>query len=369
VAHVQKRNGKYQARFRGPDGKEHTKRFERKVDAEKWLVTNGSDLVRGSWIDPTASSITLRDFADEWLERKLKLAARTRELYGHLLNKHIYREFGDVQLGKILPSKVDAWFEVLAQQHPSTAAKAYRLLSQLMIAARRDRLIHENPCQLDGAGTEHSPERPTASTAEVNAIADAMPPNMRLTVLLAAWCQLRRAEVLGLRRRDIDALHGTITIAQTRVKMMSGEMVDKAPKSGAGRRTIAIPSNVFGDLEEHLDRAVEGAPDSLVFTGSLGEPLKVRALDSAWQRARASIQRSDLHFHDLRHSGLTWSAATGATVAELMRRAGHASPTAAFRYQHATEDRDRVLADALAKLDPRAEIHSLADKPRTAAKK
>jgi hypothetical protein len=31
-----------------------------------------------------------------------------------------------------------------------------------------------------------------------------------------------------------------------------------------------------------------------------------------------------------------------------MRRAGHASPAAALRYQHATDDRDQVLADALA---------------------
>jgi hypothetical protein len=33
------------------------------------------------------------------------------------------------------------------------------------------------------------------------------------------------------------------------------------------------------------------------------------------------------------HSGLTWSTATSATVADLTRRAGHASPTAALRYQ------------------------------------
>jgi hypothetical protein len=33
-----------------------------------------------------------------------------------------------------------------------------------------------------------------------------------------------------------------------------------------------------------------------------------------------------------------------------MRRAGHASQSAALRYQHATDARDRVLADALAQL-------------------
>ncbi|MDA8356539.1 MAG: tyrosine-type recombinase/integrase, partial [Actinomycetota bacterium] len=68
--------------------------------------------------------------------------------------------------------------------------------------------------------------------------------------------------------------------------------------------------------------------------------------------ARRAVGRPDLHLHDLRHSGLTWSAATGASVAELMRRAGHKSPAAAMRYQHATEDRDRALAGALAELAP-----------------
>jgi hypothetical protein len=48
---------------------------------------------------------------------------------------------------------------------------------------------------------------------------------------------------------------------------------------------------------------------------------------------------------------------TGASVAELMRRGGYASPAAALRYQHATEDRDRALADALAELAPVTHIH------------
>ena len=64
----------------------------------------------------------------------------------------------------------------------------------------------------------------------------------------------------------------------------------------------------------------------------------------------SAVGRTDLHLHDLRHSGLTWSAALGATTAELMYRAGHKSPAAALRYQHAAQDRDELLADALGTL-------------------
>jgi len=69
--------------------------------------------------------------------------------------------------------------------------------------------------------------------------------------------------------------------------------------------------------------------------------------------------QDDVRSHDLRHSGLIWAAATGASDAELMRRTGHRSPNAALRYQHATEDRDRALASALGKLARPEDVISL----------
>jgi hypothetical protein len=43
-------------------------------------------------------------------------------------------------------------------------------------------------------------------------------------------------------------------------------------------------------------------------------------------------------------------------------RAGHASPAAAIRYQHATAERDRIVAEALAELRPTAPVVPLAEK-------
>jgi integrase len=52
-------------------------------------------------------------------------------------------------------------------------------------------------------------------------------------------------------------------------------------------------------------------------------------------------------FHDLRHSGNTLAAASGASTRELMTRMGHSSMRAALLYQHATRERDREIADAI----------------------
>jgi integrase len=61
----------------------------------------------------------------------------------------------------------------------------------------------------------------------------------------------------------------------------------------------------------------------------------------------------------LRHAGNTWAAATGASTKELMARMGHAGAAAALRYQHATRDRDRVIAAALAGFAAPAEIRPI----------
>jgi integrase len=57
-----------------------------------------------------------------------------------------------------------------------------------------------------------------------------------------------------------------------------------------------------------------------------------------------------LRLHDLRHTGNTLAAMTGATLRELMERAGHSSSRAALGYLHAVKDRDRAIADGLSAL-------------------
>jgi hypothetical protein len=57
-----------------------------------------------------------------------------------------------------------------------------------------------------------------------------------------------------------------------------------------------------------------------------------------------------VHFHDLRHTGNTLTAAAGANLRELMARMGHSSNRAALIYLHSTDERQREIADALGDL-------------------
>jgi integrase len=352
---VRKRaSGRWQATY-WHEGRLHSSgTFQAKADALAYLSTVEADVRRGAWIDPRSGQITLEAFSLEWLERRTDLAIRTRELYEHLLGKHILPPLGRATLAGLAPSKVRGWYSELTSRHPSTASKSYRLLSQIMGTAVTDGLILATPCRIRGASTEHAAERPTATVEEVCHLAAAMPLSLKAAVLLGTWCQLRRGEVLGLRRQDINLLHATLRVEQTRIFTRNGAPIIKPPKTDAGRRTLSVPVSMTDALSQHLEQFTDAGPDALLF-GSVS----AASFQRAWDKARTGIGRTDLHFHDLRHTGLTLAAATGATTAELMHRAGHSSPDAALRYQHATQDRDKVLANALAALVTPTEISTL----------
>uniref|UniRef100_UPI0037CA2833 tyrosine-type recombinase/integrase n=1 Tax=Actinomadura sp. TaxID=1989 RepID=UPI0037CA2833 len=53
------------------------------------------------------------------------------------------------------------------------------------------------------------------------------------------------------------------------------------------------------------------------------------------------------HFHDLRHTGNTFAAESGATLRDLMERMGHDSVRAAMIYQHRTVGGNRAIAQAM----------------------
>jgi integrase len=363
--YVRKRpSGRWQAIYRHEGRRYSSGTFVAKADAYAYLSTMETDLRRGAWIDPRSGKVSLCNYANEWLELRTDLAVRTVELYEYLLRNHIFPTLGRTTLAGLTPSKIRNWHAELSLRHPSTAAKAYRLLSTIMRTAVTDGLIITSPCKVSGAGVEHAEERPMATIAEVNELVVAMPERLQLIVLLATWCQLRRGEILGLRRRDVDVLHSVIRIEQSRTFTRDGSSLTKSPKTAAGRRSLSVPASVAGAIADHLECYTMIDADALLFTTADGAPLPIGTLQRAWNKVRLSIGRSDLHLHDLRHTGLTLAAATGATTAELMHRAGHASANAALRYQHATRDRDQVLANALEALVSPAGIVNLKSRSR-----
>jgi hypothetical protein len=85
----------------------------------------------------------------------------------------------------------------------------------------------------------------------------------------------------------------------------------------------------------------------LVFCGRGAQPLRPASWYTAWGWAMKALDIEGMKPHDLRHSGNTLAAMTGDSTKELMARLGQSTSRAALIYQHATQDRDHEIADAL----------------------
>ncbi|WP_433417522.1 tyrosine-type recombinase/integrase [Microtetraspora malaysiensis] len=345
-------SGRWQARYAGPDNVDRPapQTFDRKKDAETWLVQKEAEILAGDWLDPDAGKIVFLEYARSWIEERPNLRPRTVELYDYLFRLHLKPTFGARALADIKDAHVRRWRKDLLDNGVSavTTAKAYRLLKAIFNTAVDDLLVRRNPCRIKGAGQEKSPERPVLTVAQVYALADAIEPRFRALVLLGTFGSLRWGELTGLRRRDVDLDAGTVRVERQLIRITGQGLVFTEPKSAAGKRTVVFPELIAQDLRAHIKDFAQDGDDGLIFVGPDDGPLWNSNFNRRfWGKALTDAGLAKIHFHDLRHTGNTLAANAGASIRELMDRMGHSSTRAAMIYQHGSHERQREVADRL----------------------
>jgi integrase len=403
-------SGRYQIRYPGPDGRMHagSETYERKSDAERALALIEAQMLSGEWADADRSKIKLQDYAAYWIAQRPGLRPRTIDLYTWLCGKHINPYLGRVPLGRLSTPMIREWRAKLLRGGVSVsmAAKAYRLLrSILATAVEEDKILARNPCRIRGAGTERAPERPVLTVAQVFELAELagrrpignirrLPDGQyrlryqrhgtmrtapeiyptrpaaeaalwamakdgradhdhdrryRALVLLATFASLRWGEATALRRCDLDLAAGIVRVHAAYVERSTGELVLGPPKSRAARRIVGIPASIIPVLHEHLSLFVRPEADALIFPGAKGGPLRRSNFNkmAAWPHAIRAIGAEGLHFHDLRHTGNHFAAASGASLKDLMAGLGHDSERAAIIYQHEARGADLAITSAI----------------------
>ena len=354
-------SGRWQARALLPNGQriKADRTFATKADATLWLDHQRTALAAGRRDDPERAGVSLDDFAWEWLGQQAHLAPRTREIYAHQLEAHVLARIdddipalGDIALNALTPELIRTWYQALIINYTrSIAAKAYVRLRQVLNQAVDDERILRNPCRIRRAGAEHHQEQRFASMPELLDLVQATPERYRAMILTAGLAGLRQGELLALRRGDVDLLAEVIHVRRKRQQLDSGEIIEGAPKSEAGKRTVALPGPLVDVLRAHLAEFVAKGDDAYVFTSSDGQPIERNNFrNRVWLPATRAAGLEGLRFHDLRHTAGTLAARTGATTKELMARLGHSSANAALVYQHASADRDRSIADGLSEM-------------------
>src|SRR5689334_18177196 len=107
MSDIDRRRGKYVARWREPSGRQRSKSFDRAGDARRYLTEINRSMDRGVYVDPT-SRLTLAEYSAGWLAARI-IEPTTRETLERKWKLHILPHLGAIPLAQIRPSTVEAW--------------------------------------------------------------------------------------------------------------------------------------------------------------------------------------------------------------------------------------------------------------------
>jgi len=318
---------RYRVRYRKPDRHQTDKRgFRTKREAEDFLASVEVSKLRGEWVDPTRSRITVKEWAEAWYEAQLQLKATTLSGYRHSLDKHVLPRWGLMRLVDIGHSDVQAWVSKLSKNlAPSTVRQIYLVLSGLLKYAVRDGRLNRNVAEGVQLPRVVKGRRGYLTHDQVRVLARGCG-EYGDVVLFLAYTGLRWGEMAALRIGRLDMLRRRIDVAEG-VTMPRGQLVWSTPKSH-GSRSVPFPEF----LAEPLARRCAGRKrDELVFVGPDGGVLRSgnfrrRQFASAVAEAQAEdADFPDIAPHDLRHTAASLAGSAGANVKSVQRMLGHAS--------------------------------------------
>ena len=356
MAHLQKkrttRQGKsvirWQARYRGPDGKERSRLFDRRIDAERWLVGQEGRKLKGEWIDPAAGRTPFRDWAEEWWKTTTHLRPSSRARNEGILRNHVLPRFRGRPLAGIIPTDVRTFVSELhaAGLAPATVRKTYNVFSAIMGAAEESSLIARSPCIGIRLPKATRAEPRFLGPEELAALADAVPDRYRALVLVGGYGGLRFGELVGLTLPRIDFLRSRVTVVESIVEV--GGHLHRGPTKTGPSRVVTLPRFVTETVAEHVANHPP-RDEKLVFTAKEGGPIR-RSIWRArvWLEATKKAEVYPLRIHDLRHTAAALAIKAGAHPKAIADRLGHASITTTLNtYGHLFPALDEELANQL----------------------
>jgi integrase len=316
---------RWRARYVDDDGREHSKRFTRKVDAQQRLDNITSRFVTGTYTPPEAGRATVAAVYAAWSAAQGHIAAKTALTRRSTWSNHVEPRWGEVPVVGVKPSAVRAWVAqlVAAEVGVATIENAFGLLRQICGAAVEDNRIPRNPCAGVRLPKRSHPDRGYLSHAQVAALAGAVTRHPEVVRFLA-YTGLRWGEMAALRVQDVDMLRRRVNVSRSVTE--AGRLIWRTPKTGE-RRSVPFPAVLADELAALM---VGKGRDDLLFTNTRGGVLRgTHYRHDVFAPAVAVCQQADETFrtitpYDLRHTAASLAVSAGANVKAVQRMLGHA---------------------------------------------
>lgn len=328
------------------DGREHSKVFDRKTDAQAHVDGLTAEVVKGTYVSPRKSAVLFETVADEWLEGKGSRKAKTVAGYKSLLDTLILPRWGDFKLSDITHGEVQRWINGLSVDgstrtlgkglSPSRVIQVHQCMSAVLKYAMRTERLARNVADGIELPRKGESERRYLTHKQLQALA-ADTGRFETMTLVLGYCGLRFGEATALRGRDVK--DKTITVRSSVTNVTGQGLVEDTTKTGRAR-WVPVPGLVWDRLKNELP----DDPDALVFAGKDGGYLATGEYRWTFDPAATKVGVPGLVPHELRHTCASLAIASGANVLAVQRLLGHLTASMTLdRYGHLfSDDLERV---------------------------
>jgi len=345
-----------------PDDPATGKRRQRRVTAStrKAVEIKAADTIQqaeSGFVAPKAEAFGV--FWKRWCDIKAtELSPSTARRYRDLGRLHLGALAG-LKLAKITAADVQGLYadRLKTGLSQTTVRHLHSVLHGAFDDAVKWKLIARNVCDAVNPPARAHTEMQTWSAEEASAVlAAASGDELEALWRLAITSGMRRGELLGLKWADVDFDGRALSVRRSLSRGDTSRLIEREPKTKAGRRRIALSDETVESLRRHRVRQVEyrlsvgDAYDDrdLVFTTPLGAHLHPNTLTHAFHKltGRAGVKR--IRFHDLRHTSATLMMEAGINPKIVQERLGHHDIAVTLGlYSHVTPHMQGAAADAL----------------------
>ena len=348
----------WEVRYRTPDRKQTRKRgFRTKREAEDFAATTHVSTLRGEYIDPADSRITIGELGPAWLARQTHLKPSSERTAEVAWRVHVEPRWRDARLSDLRRSDIQQWISDMGREEtnaegettkagsgPVTVIRAYGVLAAILDEAVGDRRLLTNPARGVKLPRKGKGAHAYLSHRQVHDLA-AEAGDKGVIVLVLAYTGLRWGELAGLHVGDLDLLRRRLSVNRNAVNV-GGAVKVGTPKTHE-LRSVALPKF----LVELLAQACQGKDhDDILFPSNAGGYAKspgantwfsgaVDRCQAASAEARAKERKRRpkaepttavfprITPHGLRHTAASLAVQSGANVKAVQRMLGHASAT------------------------------------------
>jgi len=304
----------WQVDYIDQSGKRLRKQFDRKKDADAFLLTARTEVRNGIHVADNAS-VTIAVAAQQWLDmgdKQFGWERATAIAYGQHVRLHIVPLIGGTRLSQFNAAALAAWEDALFAdgRSPVMVRKVRTSLGAILTEAQRRGQVGQNIVKVIAAAPRSTRQddegkaevgKNCPTPAEVRALLPQLSGRLRPLILAALFTGLRTSELRGLTWAAIDLKAGELTVSQR----LDRFGVLGRPKSKAGKRTLPLLGMVVNALRE---LRLASTSQDFVFTNSQGNPEHRNTIIGAWHAAQIAAWGAVKYpgLHAARHFFASW---------------------------------------------------------------